>query len=89
MLYYKLQNCKIIRFFQWAALIMNKLQILPLLQGLKNNNLQAYNVEKLVEVSYKMAVTYLSVSYNKIHKILCECGLSIDDIAIETIAPLF
>lgn len=62
-----------------------KLQILHLL--LSPDSQQSVN--KLVEVCYKIALSTLRFNYKRIHKIIEQDELSLDDIAIDSITSLF
>jgi hypothetical protein len=63
--------------------------ILSVMQSLSEAKPPQKSINNIIETSYKIAVTYLSINYRKVHKIVVSEGLSIEDIAVDSIAPLF
>ncbi len=60
-------------------------QILQLFSTLDSQQ----SINKLVEVCYKIASGYLHFRYKKIHRIILRDEISVEDIAIDSIASLF
>ncbi|MCL6494267.1 MAG: hypothetical protein K6T54_05730 [Ignavibacterium sp.] len=62
-----------------------EVQILPLL----NNPDKETSVNKLVEVSYKIAAQYLNFNFRRVNKILSSEELTLQELALDSIATLF
>ena len=62
---------------------------MQLLQSLRESNPYPGDINIIIESVYKIAVTYLCMHYKKIHKLIIKEGLSVEDVAIDSIAPLF
>ncbi len=60
-------------------------QILNLLSSLDSQQ----SINKLVEVCYTLALSYLRFSHKRIHKIILREDISLEDLAIDSIASLF
>ncbi len=69
--------------------MISNFKLLSVLQCICESNPSQKNQNEIIEASYKIAVTYLSMNYKKVHKIVVSDGLSIEDIAVDSIAPLF
>jgi len=65
---------------------MNKnLQILKLFSSLDSQQ----SVNRLVEICYKIALSQLRFNYKKVQRIILKDEISLEDIAIDSITPLF
>jgi len=62
-----------------------EIQILPLL----NNPQKEISVNKLVELSYKIAVHYLNFNFRRVNKILSSEEITLQELALDSIATLF
>ncbi len=62
---------------------------LSLLKNLSENNLNQYQVNNLVETAFKIAAGYIRLNYNKFSPVIFKEGFSIEDTAIDAIAPMF
>uniref|UniRef100_A0A832DND3 Uncharacterized protein n=1 Tax=Ignavibacterium album TaxID=591197 RepID=A0A832DND3_9BACT len=62
-----------------------EVQILPLL----NNPDKETSVNKLVELSYKIAAQYLNFNFRRVNKILSSEELTLQELALDSIAKLF
>jgi hypothetical protein len=62
-----------------------EVQILPLL----NNPDKEISVNKLVELSYKIAVHYLNFNFRRVNKILSSEEITLQELALDSIATLF
>ncbi|MCZ7615558.1 MAG: hypothetical protein M5T52_18930 [Ignavibacteriaceae bacterium] len=58
------------------------LQLLPSLDSQQSLN-------RLIEICYKVALNVLRFNYKKVHNIILRDELSLDDVAIDSIASLF
>ncbi len=68
---------------------MKKVKFLYLLETLNKRNPNQFIMQDIIETLHKIAVTYLCVNYKKVRRILSKEGITIEDIAIDSIAPLF
>ena len=62
-----------------------EIQIFPLL----NNPQKENSVNKLVEVSYKIAMHYLNFNIRRVDKILKSEEITLQELALDSIATLF
>ncbi len=65
------------------------MQLLSIFQKICESEINQQEINFLVETSYKIALHYLRGYYKKLHKILQHDDLSLNDFAIDAIAPLF
>ena len=65
------------------------MQLLSIFQKICESKINQQEINFLVERSYKISLQYLRIYYKKLHKILHHNDLSLNDFAIDAIAPLF
>ena len=65
--------------------MISDIQILQLLSSLTSQQ----SINKLVEACFKIALNVLRFNYKKVHNIILRDELSLDDVAIDSIASLF
>ncbi len=65
------------------------MNLLPILKNLRDQSINQKEINFLVEKSYKISIQYLRIYQTKLSKILKQNDLTLNDIAIDAIAPLF
>lgn len=65
------------------------LTLMKLLDELREESINQFNLNKLIECSYKLAIFNVRKNLNRIYNINKKWELSIEDIAIESISTLF
>lgn len=67
----------------------NTISVLGILHSICKHNCSRADVNYLIELSYKTAYTYLKYRYNSLNKILLAEDVTLQEMAIDSIAPLF